>query len=109
MKMSFLHAYGPLLLAVLIGAALGAALGYFGQCTSGTCPLTSTWWRGALYGGVLGLIFGASSNSKYQSSEQSDRPSAVKPASPQVAETHKRPDAGKEPRPRSSPQAPLTP
>lgn len=46
-----------LLLPVLIGAALGAALGYFGQCSSGTCPLTSTWWRGALYGGALGLLF----------------------------------------------------
>jgi len=43
-------------LTVLAGAAFGAALGYFGQCTSGTCPLTSTWWRGALYGGGLGLI-----------------------------------------------------
>jgi hypothetical protein len=43
-------------LIVLGGAALGALLGYFGQCTSGTCPLTSTWWRGALYGGVLGLL-----------------------------------------------------
>ena len=43
------------------GAALGAAMGYFGQCTSGTCPLTSTWWRGALYGGVLGLLFALSS------------------------------------------------
>ena len=43
-------------LTVLAGATLGAAMGYFGQCTSGTCPLTSTWWRGALYGGVLGLI-----------------------------------------------------
>lgn len=41
---------------VLAGAAVGAALGYFGQCTSGTCPLTSTWWRGALYGGFLGLL-----------------------------------------------------
>ena len=41
---------------VLIGAALGALLGYFGQCSSGTCPLTSTWWRGALYGGTLGLL-----------------------------------------------------
>jgi hypothetical protein len=41
---------------VLVGVALGAAMGYFGQCTSGTCPLTSTWWRGALYGGVLGLL-----------------------------------------------------
>lgn len=38
------------------GIALGAALGYFGQCTSGTCPLTSTWWRGALYGGFIGFM-----------------------------------------------------
>lgn len=43
-------------LTVLAGAALGALLGYFGQCSSGTCPLTSTWWRGALYGGFLGLV-----------------------------------------------------
>jgi hypothetical protein len=53
-----------LLVAVVIGAALGSALGsalgYFGQCSSGTCPLTSTWWRGAIYGGVLGLLFGLS-------------------------------------------------
>ena len=45
------------LLRVLAGCVLGAAMGYFGQCTSGTCPLTSTWWRGALYGGFLGLLF----------------------------------------------------
>ena len=50
-----------LLIAVFIGAALGAALGYFGQCSSGTCPLTSTWWRGAIYGGLMGLLFGLSS------------------------------------------------
>jgi hypothetical protein len=49
-------------LTVLAGAALGAALGYFGQCTSGTCPLTSTWWRGAIYGGVMGLLFAFSSH-----------------------------------------------
>lgn len=41
----------------------GAALGYFGQCTSGTCPLTSTWWRGALYGGVLGLMIAVNGRS----------------------------------------------
>lgn len=45
------------LLPILIGGALGAALGYIGECTSGTCPLTSTWWRGALYGSVMGLLF----------------------------------------------------
>ena len=50
-------------LIVLGGAALGALMGYFGQCTSGTCPLTSTWWRGALYGGVLGLLMAVSNRS----------------------------------------------
>jgi hypothetical protein len=52
-----------LLLIVAGGAALGALVGYFGQCTSGTCPLTSTWWRGALYGGVLGLLIAFSGRS----------------------------------------------
>lgn len=42
---------------IALGVAFGALLGYFGQCSSGTCPLTSTWWRGALYGGALGLLF----------------------------------------------------
>lgn len=45
------------ILIVAAGAAIGSLLGYFGQCTSGTCPLTSTWWRGALYGSFLGLLF----------------------------------------------------
>lgn len=48
------------MIAILIGAALGSALGYFGQCSSGTCPLTSTWWRGAIYGGVMGLLISMS-------------------------------------------------
>lgn len=48
------------LLPIAIGAGLGALLGYFGQCSSGTCPLTSTWWRGALYGGVIGLLLALS-------------------------------------------------
>ncbi|MCB1124747.1 MAG: hypothetical protein KJT03_24550 [Verrucomicrobiae bacterium] len=44
------------IIIIAIGLVAGAAMGFFGQCTSGTCPLTSTWWRGALYGGALGLI-----------------------------------------------------
>ena len=51
-----------LLIPITIGAALGAAMGYFGQCSSGTCPLTSTWWRGAIYGSVMGLMFALSSH-----------------------------------------------
>ena len=46
--------------AVGAGAVLGGLLGWFGQCSSGTCPLTSTWWRGALYGAFLGLLLALS-------------------------------------------------
>jgi hypothetical protein len=49
-----------ILLPIAIGAVLGSLMGYFGQCSSGTCPLTSTWWRGAIYGGVMGLLFALS-------------------------------------------------
>ncbi len=42
---------------LLAGGGIGAALGHFGKCASGTCPLTATWWRGALYGVVLGGLF----------------------------------------------------
>lgn len=45
------------LVPIVVGALLGTAFGYFGQCTSGTCPLTSTWWRGALYGATLGVLW----------------------------------------------------
>jgi thioredoxin len=47
----------PLIPYLLVGGGIGAALGYFGKCSSGTCPLTSTWWRGAIYGAVLGGLF----------------------------------------------------
>ena len=50
---------------IVIGALLGAALGYYGECNSGTCPLTSTWWRGALYGGVMGLLIAAGQRSSH--------------------------------------------
>lgn len=52
------------LIAMPIGIAIGALMGYFGQCNSGACPLTSTWWRGAIYGGVLGLLFALGSSQK---------------------------------------------
>ena len=51
-----------MIMPVLVGALLGTGLGYFGQCSSGTCPLTATWWRGALYGAALGGIFAFGSN-----------------------------------------------
>lgn len=47
----------PLIPWLLAGGGMGAVFGYFGKCSSGTCPLTSTWWRGAIYGAVLGSLF----------------------------------------------------
>lgn len=46
-----------LILTLLIGAGLGAVLGYYGKCTTGTCPLTANPWRGAIYGMVLAFLF----------------------------------------------------
>jgi thioredoxin 1 len=45
-----------LLFGVLIGGAVGAVLGYFGKCSSGSCPLTANPFRGAIYGAVMGLL-----------------------------------------------------
>ena len=47
----------PLIISVLIGGGLGAALGYFGKCSSGACLLTANPWRGAMFGALLGLMF----------------------------------------------------
>lgn len=46
-----------IIISVGIGALLGGIMGYFGQCASGACPLTSTPLRGILYGSFLGLLF----------------------------------------------------
>jgi len=45
-----------ILLGVLIGGLIGAALGYFGKCSSGTCPLTANPYRGAVYGAIMGAL-----------------------------------------------------
>ena len=45
-----------ILAGILIGAGIGSVTGYYGKCSSGTCPLTATPLRGAVYGGVVGLF-----------------------------------------------------
>ncbi|MBW1672605.1 MAG: conjugal transfer protein TraF [Deltaproteobacteria bacterium] len=45
-----------ILLGVMIGGAIGASLGYYGKCSSGTCPLTANPYRGAIYGAVMGAL-----------------------------------------------------
>ena len=41
---------------IIAGAAIGAAFGYFGRCSTGTCPFTSTWWGGAVFGAIFGML-----------------------------------------------------
>jgi thioredoxin 1 len=45
------------LIGIGIGICLGGLMGYFGKCTSGSCPLTANPFRGAIYGGVMGVLF----------------------------------------------------
>lgn len=49
-----------MLMCIGIGIVCGALAGYFGKCSSGACPLTATPWRGAIYGAVMGTLFGLS-------------------------------------------------
>lgn len=46
----------PLAVALLLGGGLGALMGYLGKCKSGTCPLTATPQRGALFGVVFSAL-----------------------------------------------------
>jgi hypothetical protein len=48
-----------ILLGILVGAGIGFAVGYFGKCASGTCPMTSNPWISTILGGLLGLMFTA--------------------------------------------------
>jgi len=51
---------GRIVLGILIGAAIGSVMGYVGKCSTGACPLTANPFRGAIWGGVLGLLFSMS-------------------------------------------------
>jgi thioredoxin 1 len=62
-----------ILLGVLIGGATGAVLGYFGKCSSGTCPLTANPYRGAIYGAAMGaLLVSVFSRTPQQTKESSN-------------------------------------
>jgi thiol-disulfide isomerase/thioredoxin len=52
-----------LVLGLLIGGSLGATLGYFGKCSTGTCPLTANPYRGAFLGALIGGFFAFSTGS----------------------------------------------
>jgi hypothetical protein len=41
---------------ICIGGGIGFAVGYFGKCASGTCPLTSNYYVSTVIGAVIGLL-----------------------------------------------------
>jgi thioredoxin 1 len=45
-----------LAVGLVLGGSLGALLGYFGKCSTGTCPLTANPARGALFGALFGSL-----------------------------------------------------
>ncbi len=44
-----------IILGLIVGACLGYAIGYWGKCSSGVCPLT----RNPLMSSVIGALLGA--------------------------------------------------
>ncbi|MFC1809707.1 DUF6132 family protein [Candidatus Omnitrophota bacterium] len=48
-----------IILGIVIGGSIGAAIGYFGKCASGTCPLTSNPYMGAFFGALIGTLITA--------------------------------------------------
>jgi len=67
-----------LFLAIAIGAGIGATLGYFGKCTSGACPLTASWQRGAMFGALLGALVYSSSSQGGSTSLNESTPNVVR-------------------------------
>lgn len=45
-----------ILIGVVVGGVIGFAVGYFGRCATGTCPLTSNPWVSTLLGMAMGLM-----------------------------------------------------
>jgi len=56
---------------VMIGGSIGTVLGYFGECSSGTCPLTANPYRGAIYGAVMGALLASAFSPKAKEKAES--------------------------------------
>jgi len=48
-----------IILGAIIGGIIGFAIGYFGKCTSGTCPLTGNPIISTIIGTLLGALIAA--------------------------------------------------
>ena len=50
--------YKSPIIVALIGALLGWVYWYYIGCASGSCAITSVWYRTMLYGAVMGWLVG---------------------------------------------------
>jgi hypothetical protein len=45
-----------ILISIIIGGLLGYLYWQFIGCSTGTCAITSIWWRSTLYGMLIGAL-----------------------------------------------------
>ncbi len=55
-----------IIIGALLGAGLGAILGYIGRCAGGTCPIACTPAGGIIFGSILGITLASSIPAKPQ-------------------------------------------
>ena len=72
-----------IVLGMLAGAGIGAVIGHFGKCSAGGCPLTANPFRGAIYGGVMGVLFALSSGGVSRPAAPSAGDGALQPTQAQ--------------------------
>ncbi len=52
------------IIVTFIGGTLGYLYWYFIGCRSGSCAITSVWWRSTIYGIIMGWLLGDLINDK---------------------------------------------
>lgn len=57
------------ILTAIIGAVAGYLYWNFIGCESGTCSITSVWYRTAAYGALMGWFVGDYANEKFNSTK----------------------------------------
>jgi phosphate/sulfate permease len=54
------------IMLTFVGAIVGYGYWYFVGCASGTCAITSVWYRTTIYGAIMGWLVGDLINDKFK-------------------------------------------
>lgn len=63
-KMNWIHRKKVSIIVTFVGAIAGYLYWNYVGCASGSCAITSVWWRSTIYGGILGWLLGDLINDK---------------------------------------------